>query len=89
MYERYNVLPVVFVIVVKYFASITFETEFVTDNSEYLFETECKYWAKKCYFISAKSIKEHVKQMPMNQLVALEVLYDKVTKMFAVFILQF
>lgn len=71
VYGRYKVLPVVFVVVVKWFSSIAFETEFVTDNSAYLFETEYKHWAKKCYFISAKSIKEHVKQTPMNQLVAL------------------
>ncbi|KAI8094281.1 hypothetical protein BDF21DRAFT_331095 [Thamnidium elegans] len=68
---RYKVFPVVFLVVVKCFSSIAFETEFVTDNSAYLFETECKHWAKKCYFISAKPIKEHVKQTPMNQLVAL------------------
>jgi hypothetical protein len=34
-------------------------------------EIKCKFWAKSCYFISRNSIKDHIKENPMDPLVAL------------------
>jgi hypothetical protein len=72
VFDRYNVLPVVLVVVVKGFSSIKFEQQFDTNsNHTHLLEIECKCWAKSCSFISPNSIKEHIKENPMDPLVAL------------------
>ncbi|KAG2230814.1 hypothetical protein BDF21DRAFT_468488 [Thamnidium elegans] len=58
--------------VVKGFSSIFFEEQFNTNiNCMHLLEMKCKRWAKSCDFISPKSIKDHIKENPMNPLVAL------------------
>lgn len=71
VYDRYEVLPVVLVFVVKWFANTTFEEKFVKKaNTPYTLETQCEHWAKSANFVSAKSIEDYV-QDPMDPFVAL------------------
>lgn len=70
-FERFKVLPVVLVFVVKMFSSKEFEKKFVPKvNTPYLLETSCEFWAREANFISLESIENHIK-VGMNQLVAL------------------
>ncbi|PHZ14146.1 uncharacterized protein RHIMIDRAFT_290877 [Rhizopus microsporus ATCC 52813] len=71
VYERYEVLPVVLVFVVKKFSNTTFEEKFVKKaNAPYILETQCEFWAKSTNFVSAKSI-ENFTQDSMDPFVAL------------------
>ncbi|PHZ17102.1 uncharacterized protein RHIMIDRAFT_309933 [Rhizopus microsporus ATCC 52813] len=71
VYERYEVLPVVLVFVVKKFSNTTFEEKFVKKaNVPYILETQCEFWAKSTNFVSAKSI-ENFAQDSMDPFVAL------------------
>jgi hypothetical protein len=72
VFDRYNALPVVLVIVVKGFSSISFGEQFTTNiNHMHLLEMKCQCWARSCNFISAESIKVHLNKNPMDPLVAL------------------
>ncbi|KAG1515230.1 hypothetical protein G6F52_009736 [Rhizopus delemar] len=71
VYSRYKLLPIVFVVAINGFTSIALEAEFGTNSNGFLLESGSKFWAKKFLLISAKSIKEQIKQEPMEPLAAL------------------
>ncbi|KAG1446004.1 hypothetical protein G6F55_011725 [Rhizopus delemar] len=71
VYSHYKFLPIVFVIAINGFTSIALEADFDTSSIGFLLESSSKFWAKKFLLISAKSIKEQIKQEPMEPLAVL------------------
>lgn len=72
VFDRYDDLPVVLVIVAKGFSSISFEQQFDTNsNHTHFLEMNYKCWTKSCDFTSPNSIKNYIKGNPMDPLVVL------------------
>ncbi|ORE00691.1 hypothetical protein BCV72DRAFT_178336, partial [Rhizopus microsporus var. microsporus] len=56
VYKRYKMLPIVLVIVTKSFSSAEFQNEFTVSAEGLLLETGCKFWAKKCFLLTADAV---------------------------------
>ncbi|KAI7896590.1 uncharacterized protein EV154DRAFT_390009, partial [Mucor mucedo] len=66
-YRRYKAHPIVLIFAIKGFSSVEVEEEFVVADEKPFLEIEAKFWAKKCFLVSSKSISEHVNEFPMNE----------------------
>lgn len=71
VYKRYKALPIVLVIVTKSFSSAEFQNEFTVSTDGLLLETVCKFWAKKCFLLTADAVSNHFQQATLNPMAAL------------------
>ncbi|CAO3610434.1 unnamed protein product [Mucor fragilis] len=71
VYEEYGVVPVVLVVVVKKIRDTIMRKATKDTINPFLFKLPCFPWAKKCFFISTESIRDHLAETPLSPLVAL------------------
>lgn len=71
IYKRYKALPIVLVIVTKSFSSAEFQDEFTPSADGLLLETFCKFWAKKCYMLTADAVSNDFQKAKLNPMAAL------------------
>ncbi|KAI9262624.1 hypothetical protein EDC94DRAFT_659483 [Helicostylum pulchrum] len=71
VYEEHGVVPVVLIVVVKKIRDIIMRKATKDTTHPFLFKLPCFPWAKKCFFISTESIRDHLTEIPLSPLVAL------------------
>ncbi|CEP10968.1 hypothetical protein [Parasitella parasitica] len=70
--KRYKALPSVLVIVTKSFSSAEFQDEFTASADDGpLLETVYKFWAKKCFLLTAGAVSNHFQKATLNPMAAL------------------
>ncbi|KAI7848389.1 hypothetical protein BDC45DRAFT_450383, partial [Circinella umbellata] len=71
VYRRYKMMPIVLAIVTKSFSKAKFQDEFTTSKDGFLLGADCKFWAKKCFLLTADAVSNHFQQETLNPMAAL------------------